>query len=640
MTFVKMKNVFSIFLLALPISVFAQTDINTVNPKAAKAYNDAMLQIQDGLIKDAIPLLGKAISYEPKFIDAYLSLAGVYGELKDYEKSVHYYEIARAIDTAYFKYYQLSYSINLAGLGKFEDALHAVDTFLAIPKQNDRAIKSAMYRRGCYQFAIDYANTQQVTDYAFTPVNLGDSINSTSSEYFPSFTIDDSILVYTRRGEGIREDFMMSNKTANGYSYATLINGQLNEEAQKGAINISQDGEWLVFAGNFSGKGYGDFDLYISYNTPQGWSAPINLGENINTEFWESSPSLSPDKNALYFSSNRPGGYGGSDIYVSYRAANGKWGPAINMGPLINTKGDEQAPFIHADNNTLYFTSNGLPGYGGSDLYIVRKDSTGKWGTPENLGYPINTIENEGSLFIASDGSTAYYASDRADSRGGLDLYKFNMRKDLQPQKTLYVQGTVSDAVTHKNIPCSVELIDNNDQKTISKVQTDETGFYFITLPVGKDYTFTVNRKGYLFYSDLFELSKKEADSTYVKDISLQPIAINASVTLKNIQFALNSAQLEPVSMIELDKLLQLMNDNPTIKVQINGHTDNTGTDTHNNQLSLDRAKAVANYLVSKGIAASRLSWKGFGSSKPVADNNTEEGRAINRRTEFVITGL
>jgi outer membrane protein OmpA-like peptidoglycan-associated protein/tetratricopeptide (TPR) repeat protein len=620
--------------------LFAQTDIaNTTNKKAAQAYENAMLQLRDGLIKDAIPLLGKAIEYDPKFVDAYLSLAGVYGELKNYAKSVEFYDKARNLDSAYFKYYYLPYSINLAGLGKFDEALNANNLFLAIPNLNDKSIKSAQYRKQCYEFAANYQKTHQ-TNYEFAPVNLGDSINSPQSEYYPSFTIDDSTLVFTRRGEGIREDFMLSNLLPNGYSKAVPINGQLNEEPSKGAINISQDGEWLIFAGNFAGKGFGNFDLYISYNTPQGWSEPINLGANINTEFWETSPSLSPDKNALYFSSTRPGGYGGSDLYVSYRLPTGKWSAAQNMGAAINTRGDELAPFIHADNNTLYFTSNGLPGYGGSDIYVTRKDTAGNWSTPENLGYPINTIENEGSLFVASDGIAAYYASDRADTRGELDLYKFQLRSDVRPAKTLYVKGFVIDATTKKNIPCAVELIDNTTQKTITRVQTDETGFYFITLPVGKDYTFTINRKGYLFYSDIFELSKKSADSTYTKDIALQPITINATGVLKNIQFELNSSQLQPVSLIELNKLLQLMNDNPTIKVQISGHTDNSGSDLHNMELSLSRAKAVADYLVSKGIDVKRLTWKGYGASKPVADNSTEEGRALNRRTEFTVTGL
>ncbi len=636
-----MKYLLFIILLSLGNRLFAQTyNADNINKKAVAAYDKAMLQLRDGLIKDAIPLLGKAIEYDANYMDAYLSMAGVYGELKNYQKCVDYYELARSRDTAYFKYYDLPYSINLAALGRFNDALGAINEFLTIPNLNETSVRSGLYRKHCYEFAVDYAQKHPVSNYVFAPVNMGDSINSANAEYYPSFTIDDSTFVFTRRGEGIREDFMESKLQPNGiYSKAKLIEGSINVEPSKGAINISQDGEWLIFAGNFPGKGDGDFDLFISYNTPTGWSEPVNMGYNINTEFWESSPSLSPDKNALYFSSNRPGGYGGKDLYVSYRKPNGTWGPAENMGPLINTKGDELAPFIHADNQTLYYTSNGLPGYGGTDIYVTRKVN-GQWTAPENLGYPINTVENEGSLFVASDGITAYYASDRADTRGELDLYKFQLRPETRPAQTLYVQGYVTDAVTKKSIPCAVELTDDSTQVAVTKLQTDETGFYFVTLPVGKNYTLTVNRKGYLFYSDVFQLKEKAADSTYIKNIQLQPIAVNSTVALKNIQFELNSYQLEPVSLIELDKLLQLMADNPALNIQISGHTDNIGKDADNLKLSENRAKAVAGYLIGKGIDAKRLTWKGYGAAKPLADNNTEEGRAKNRRTEFTIISM
>ena len=418
-----------------------------------------------------------------------------------------------------------------------------------------------------------------------------------------------------------------------------MINGDINNEPSKGAITVSSDGDWLIFAGNFH-RGYGDFDLYISYATPQGWSEPENLGPNINSGYWDSSPCLSPDNRVLYFSSNRPGGIGGKDLYMSNRLANGKWGPAINMGPFINTIGDETAPYMHADNQSFYFTSDGLPGYGGTDLFICRRDANGDFSKPENLGYPINTIENEGSICISSNGLTAYYASDRADTRGGLDLYTFSLREDIRPHKTLFVKGKVFDAKTNKGLPCAVELIDNSNNKALMRIQTDELGKYYIPLPSGKDYTFTVNRKGYLFYSELYELSKKQSDSTYQKDIALQPVELNTITAFKNIQFQTNSYQLLPVSLIELDKLLQVLNDNPAVKIQINGHTDNTGKESDNLILSTNRAKSVVDYLVGKGIDLKRLSFKGYGSSKPLADNVSEEGRSKNRRTEFEITGL
>ncbi len=248
-------------------------------------------------------------------------------------------------------------------------------------------------------------------------------------------------------------------------------------------------------------------------------------------------PSLSPDKRDLYFSSNRPGGYGGSDIYVSHRLLNGHWSAAENLGPTINTIGDEGTPFIHADNQTLYFNSTGHPGYGDNDLFVSRKGADGTWGKPENLGYPINTIEDQGSLVVAADGKTAYYASDRADTRGGLDLYTFELRQDVRPAQTLWVKGKVFDRSTQKGLPSSVILTDLSTRQVISNLQTDETGNYLITLPKGKDYAFDVNRKGYLFFSENFSMSTETGDTTYHIDIPLQPIEANAVAVLKNIFF-------------------------------------------------------------------------------------------------------
>jgi outer membrane protein OmpA-like peptidoglycan-associated protein len=292
---------------------------------------------------------------------------------------------------------------------------------------------------------------------------------------------------------------------------------------------------------------------------------------------------------------------------------------------------------MHADNQSLYFTSNGHPGYGGDDLFLVRKGPNRTWSNPQNLGYPINTIENEGSLVIAADGITAYYASDRSDSRGGLDLYTFELRKDIRPIKTLWVKGKVFDKKTTKGLPTSVELTDLLTKQMVSKVQTDESGNYLITLPTGRDYAFNVNRKGYLFFSDNFPLSQKVADSTYNIDIPLQPLEANATIVLKNIFFDVNKSEIKSASQVELDNVVGLLKENPTLKIKINGHTDNVGKPADNLTLSNDRAKAVVAYLTAKGINASRLSFEGFGATVPVADNSTEEGRANNRRTELKV---
>jgi len=285
----------------------------------------------------------------------------------------------------------------------------------------------------------------------------------------------------------------------------------------------------------------------------------------------------------------------------------------------------------------LYFTSTGLQGYGEEDLFVVRKSDDGKWGKPENLGYPINTIGHEGTLFIASDGKTAYYASDRNDSKGGLDIYSFELRENIRPAKTLWVKGKVFDKKTSTGLPSTVELIDLASKQTISRVQTDETGNYLITLPVGKDYAFNVNRRGYLFYSDNYLLKQKPSDSTYEKNIPLQPIEVNASIILKNIFFDFKKYELKPESQVELDRIIQLLQENPGVKIQVEGHTDNIGTAADNQKLSENRAKAVVGYLTSKGVKKDRMTAKGYGATRPIADNKTEEGKAQNRRTELKI---
>lgn len=635
-----MKNLFLFFSLNLTLNLvsptaFAQADLTKIDKKAVALYEKAMALADNNQYKEAISLLQQAISRDDKYIDAYLSLAGVYGQLKDYTQSVAYYEKAAAIDAAYTADYQLPYAINLAGMGNFEKALQVVNAVLQKPNLHPTTKKAAEYRQKAFQFAVEYAKTHPATGYSFTPQNLGDAVNSPELEYFPSMPIDGKLLVFTRRLGGRNEDFFASEKSSNGWEKAVRLPGQINTAQNEGAQNISQDGEWLVFTGCNRPDGQGNCDIYLSYKTPEGWSPAFNLGNKVNTDQWESQPSLSPDKRDLYFASRRPDGLGGSDLYVSHRLANGRWSEPENLGPGINTAGDESTPFIHADNQTLFFASNGLPGYGGDDLYVVRKGADGKWGKPENLGYPINTIDHEGALFIAADAKTAFYSSDRGDTKGGLDIYTFELREDVRPAKTMWVKGKVYDEKTKAGLPSSVELIDLSTKQTISQLQTDETGNYLITLPVGKEYAFNVNRKGYLFYSGNYSLKNKPADSTYQKDIPLKPIEAEAAIVLRNLFFETGKYDIQPQSEVELDKVVQLLQENPTVKIQIEGYTDNVGSATDNQKLSTARAYAVVNYLVTKGIKGARLLAKGFGEAKPVADNTTEDGRAQNRRTEL-----
>ena len=622
----------------LHISIAQTYDPEKVDKKARTLYNQAMERAQDGNLIHAAGLLLQCIEIDNKFTEAYLSLAGVYGQLKNYKSSIEYYEKAFVQDTGYTIEYKLPYSINLAGLGEFEKALAAINELLdKKPPKNSTSLKAAEYRKRCYEFAVDYAKKNAGSNYVFAPQNMGPAINTPESEYFPSLTIDTREIVFTRRVNGTNEDFFRSMKNDEKWETSVPVEGEVNTAQNEAAQNISQDGQWLVFTGCNRQDGFGSCDIYISHLDKSGWTEGTNLGGWINSDQWESQPCLSADKRDLYFASRRHGGLGGIDIYVSHMQENGKWGEPENLGPGINTSGDEQCPFIHADNQTLYFTSNYWQGYGDEDLFYVKKGPNGDWSKPVNLGYPINTINREATLFVDASGKTAYYASDRSDSKGGMDIYSFELREDLRPNKTLWVKGQVFDKKTTKGLPSAVELIDLSGNRTLSKVQTDEKGNYLITLPVGKDYVFNVNRKGYLFYSDNFFLSQNDPDSVYEKNIPLQPIEANASIVLKNVFFDVNKYELKPESQIELDKIVQLLNDNASLKIQISGHTDNAGKPADNLTLSNNRAKTVVSYLINKKISPSRLSHKGFGETKPVAANNTPENRSKNRRTELKV---
>ena len=634
-----MKKLLFIIVSLLTIqSSFAQYDPSKINKKAVALYTQAQERIENGSLTNAAGFLQQAIETDKNYVEAYLTLAAVYGKLKSHNSSIVNYEKAFAIDSSYTLDYKLAYSIQLAGTGEFEKALGAVnELLLKKPPKNQTSLESAQKRKRSYEFAIDYAKKNPVKNYVFAPQNVGGNINTAEPEYFPSLTIDSKELIFTRRVKNVNEDFYYSKSNASQWDVAKPIEGDINTPMSEAAQNISSDGQWLVFTANNRENSYGNYDLYISYLTPQGWGEAVNLGGKVNSDQWDAQPCLSPDKQDLYFASRRFGGLGGKDIYVCRLQPNGRWGEPENMGPNINTSGDDECPFIHADNQTLYYVSNGLQGYGGDDLFIARKISDGVWGKAKNLGYPINTINDEGTLFVAADGKTAYYASDRSDSKGNLDIYSFELRQDIRPNKTLWVKGKVFDKKTTKGLPCSVELIDLSTKQIITRADADETGNYFFTVPVGRDYAFNVNRKGYLFFSDNFLMATHSPDSIYEKNIALQPIEANASVVLKNIFFDVNKFELKTESQVELDKLIQMLTENPTLKIEISGYTDNVGKPADNLTLSNNRAKAVVNYLVSKSISSQRLTSKGYGETKPLADNKTEDGRAMNRRTEMKV---
>lgn len=631
-------------LVALPFANYAQEyRPDKVNRKALQLYEKAFEKASQNETKEAASLLQQATEVDENYADAWIALGRIQLELKNYTYSLVCFRRAQFIDANYFKPHLLAYATGLAGTGDFLKALEIITRYIEQVKPIGTQLEVAQSRKRSYEFAVQNEKETPIdkSATAFAPQNLGSSVNSKMSEYLPSQTIDGTQLFYTRRVDTYNEDFYGSTRVKNGkWEFAQPLKGSLNTPQSEGAMMISQDGEWLVFTGCYRPDSHGGCDLYISYKTKEGWSAAKNLGGRINSEQWESQPCLSPDKRELYFASRRAGGYGGSDIYVSRMQENGEWGTPVNLGPTVNSAADEQCPFIHADNQTLYFTSSFWPGYGDDDIFLTRKQTDGSWSTPKNLGYPINTIDREGTLFITADGKTAYYASERKDSYGGLDLYSFELKPSIRPYETRWVTGKVTDKKTGKGIAATLELTDLSTKQIISKVSTDTAGNYLLTLPTGRDYAFTVNQKGYLFNSDQYFLKNGASDSTAVKNIQLQSIEQNARIVLKNIFFETNRFELSPASQVELDKLVVLLTENPTLRIEISGHTDNIGKADANLLLSAQRAASVVAYLVSKKIDPKRLSNKGYGLTQPIADNSTEAGRAQNRRTEMKIIGL
>lgn len=602
------------------------------NEAAAKKYYDKAIEsIDNRNFEESISLLQTSLEKDSNYLYSYLTLFQVYLDLKQMNNAITIFEKGIPKDTTSFLPYCVKYATAYASLGNYQKAFDILN-----PLRNN-APNYLKQKITDFLQICDYA-IQHPSDPLIQVTNAGDSINTSAAEYFPTVTVQDSLFLFMRRNSYKREDFYASTITNKGFTLAAPLSDTLNLADKKGSPSLSSDLQTLYFAADYAERGYGRYDIYKVNRTRTGWSIPKNLGQNINSDFWESAPSISPDGQALYFCSNIPGGYGGIDIYVAYKNEKGGWEEALNLGPGINTAGDEQTPFMHADNRTLYFASNGWPGYGGSDLFVSRKKLDGHWSKPINLGYPINTIDNEGSIAVASDGTQGYIASDRIDSRGGLDIYKVTLSKNTRANKTNYLRGLIADAKTQNGLAGFVRLVDPSDSANYMQVNVDTSGLFVLALPAFDSLGIQVNSPDHDYASMLLSEDSltKIAGSTLV--FHLNAIQKKFSKNFNNVFFESNAAQLKSNSNVELNALIHYLDSSPTATILIEGHTDNTGNAASNLLLSTKRAESIAQYLIMKGIAASRISTKGYGASQPIGDNNTPMGRAQNRRTSFTIT--
>jgi len=484
----------------------------------------------------------------------------------------------------------------------------------------------------------------------FKPENLGPNINSEFKDYLPVLSVDQGTLIFTRtipvslnpKGQ---EDFYAAFQENGKWGKAFNIGSPINTEMNEGGHTLTPDGQAMIFTicdlyGEYGrGRhGYGSCDLFVSMLEDGRWSNAKNLGPNINSNLHDAQPSMSSDGRTVYFSSTRRGGFGENDIYMSTLTTRG-WSIPVNLGDKINTKGREEGVSIHPDNETLYFTSNGHVGLGKSDVFMSKRQADGSWGEPINLGYPINTGEDEFDFAVDARGDYAYITSDREGGFGDWDIYKFKMPEILKPIPVTYMAGKTYDAKTKARLSADFELIDLATGKKIVQSQSNNHGEFLVCLPTGKDYALNVAKEGYLFYSENFKLKKTKSLEPTHKDVPLQSIEIGNKVVLKNVFFDLDKFTLKSESKIELKKLAEFLEKNPQLKIEIGGHTDNQGSKSHNQVLSEKRAKSVMDWLIVNGLKATGLSYKGYADSEPIKENNSEEGRAENRRTEFKIIG-
>ena len=594
--------------------------------------------------------LEKAIERDGNFREALMLLGDIYADTRQYENAISVYQRAYAANPERTRKALVYMAEAEKTIGKYKDAEKHYREYLSFLNEPQSIALTKLNIERCI-----VGDSLMQHPISFSPQNLGPEINTADQEYCPTIKADEQTLIITRRAmfpnpscptsNGETEDFFISVKKEGKWSTAMNMGQPLNTNCNEGAQSISADGQFMFFAAigrTVNGRFYESSDIYWTRRKGNGWEPVKNIGAPINTGFWESQPCISSDGKTLYFVSNKPGGLGESDIYSSTLKSDNTWSTPVNMGPVINTPGREFSPFIHPDDQTLYFASDYLPGLGGFDIFYSRKNALGQFQKPINIGTPLNTLQDEYGLVVSASGKTGYYASNNLKGYGGYDLYSFEMPESARPITVTYMKGIISDADTKKLLEATFELIDLKTGKVVIKSNSDAmTGEFLVCIPADRDYALNVSKTGYIFHSENFSLQATQNREPITKNIELvAPKISDAPIVLRNIFFATGSAELKPESYVELNKLVDLLNANPTMKIQVMGHTDNVGSKESNLILSDNRAKSVSGYLISKGIQADRLTNKGYGDTKPIDTNNTEEGRANNRRTEFKVTGI
>ncbi|MBC6411251.1 MAG: OmpA family protein [Ekhidna sp.] len=623
-----LRLIFSLFLLITSFLVFSQK-FSTSNKKAIKLYEKADKKYKERDFQTAMLLLEKGGELDHTFSEAFIRMGSIYNTLGQ-------------IDSAYSKFGQylkvssnpvLSVLEKMAFMafdrGDYNQSIDYLEKFLkSVPeKRIEREIQLLLKSQ---DFALSQVNNPDTIKIVELPIE----VNSFGLQYLPTMTVDQETLIYTKRDFAADdEDIVVSHKSDGKWSKAASISPKINTPLNEGASTVSADGRIMIFTACDRRDSFGSCDLFITRKTGNNWSKPENLGKAVNSKYWESQPSLSADGKTLYFVSNRPGGYGGRDIWFTEKKE-GQWDKPKNLGSVINTFKDETTPFIHFNGESLFFSSDGYPGMGGFDLFQTVKKET-SWSQPANLGYPINSFRDEVALLVSSDATKGLFARERQKEREILDskIVSFTIPASIQPAKSSYIKGIVISEKEKSPLKASIQVYDLHSAEVLYENNSDSlTGEFYMVLPVNKQLGGYVKKKGYLYKDFSFTTDNKESDSLIIQ---LSSVEAGKSLVLRNIYFETNAYRLDKKSKVEIENAVSLLKENPNINFMIEGHTDDVGGTAYNLDLSEKRAEEVYRNIINKGISESRLKYEGFGASSPIFPNNSEINRKFNRRIEF-----
>ncbi len=629
-------------LLVFVASGISLAQLSTKKKKAIELYNQADNYRVRGQYQQAISLLEQAIEKDKNFAEAYFRLGITYKALRDFDRSNSYLisGLELTADSKRQKGYFFELGDNYLRQGDYEKSLSFLNRYLDAEISNRPSYAQAqLWKRNA-----EYGLRNKKEQSQFRPKELSETVNKFGLQYFPVLTADEQELIFTRRmgpGPDDDEDLVVSRKDENGsWTAPVSISKNINSRYNEGTCTISADGRLLIFTSCIGRRGYGNCDLFMSRKIGDEWTTPENIGPAINTSAWESQPSLSADGRVLYFISDRRGGKGGRDIYTSRKDEDDNWTKAESMDQPINTPFDEISPFIHVNGRSLFYASNGKPGFGGYDIFRSELEN-GVWQNPVNFGSPVNDHEDQFSLFVTADGTRGYYSHEDGRRENSAKLFEISIPDDLQIKyRSNFVKGVVRDKKTSAHIKSRIELFDLNKDELVSVVESDSvTGQYLMVLTKGSGYALYVTARDYLFQSLNFDYENDSNPEPVVIDIYLDKTDAGATAVLNNIFFDFDQYELKDKSITELNKIIRFLRERPEITVEIGGHTDSDGSADYNKQLSLKRAQSVVTYLVQKGIERGRLKEKGYGAEKPLKPNDSDENKQANRRIEFKIVG-